>query len=194
MVDAVYQLVGSGRPESLREALPENRQKWDTLTSTEQQSILWTKIESISWTNGTGQARLRLRTRAGSPEPESLIIFVRKKSHSRYPRAERSAQSRMRTSLTRITRLMSLAIRFEELLRKGIVQDYSQLAGLGGVSRARVTQIMNLRNLAPAIQDRLLFLQAGKELLNERAIRRIAAENDWRRQLKIFDEVQTTVV
>ena len=189
MVDAVYQLVGSGRPESLREALPENRQDWDTLTSTEQQSILWTKIESISWTNRTGQARLRLRTHVGSREPESLMIFVRKKSHSRYPRAERSAQSRMRTSLPRITRLMSLAIRFEELLRKGIVQDYSQLARLGGVSRARITQIMNLRNLAPVIQERLLLLPKQNYSLHEHAMRRIAAESDWRRQLEMFDQL-----
>ena len=56
--------------------------------------------------------------------------------------------------LTRITRLMALAVRFEGLLQEGTVKDYADLARLGGVTRARITQIMNLRNLAPPIQER----------------------------------------
>ena len=55
--------------------------------------------------------------------------------------------------LPRITRLMALAIRFEQLIRDGIVDDYAALARLGKVSRARVTQVMNLLLLAPDIQE-----------------------------------------
>jgi hypothetical protein len=51
--------------------------------------------------------------------------------------------------LPRIARLVALAIRFDQLLRSGTVEDYAELAHLGRVSRARVTQIMNLLNLAP---------------------------------------------
>jgi hypothetical protein len=87
---------------------------------------------------------------------------------------------------------MALAIRFESLLRKGVVKDYSELARLGGVSRARITQIMNMRNLAPAIQERLLFLPAGDSPVQERAMRRMTEEKDWRRQLKMFGELQIT--
>src|SRR4051812_26582894 len=97
------------------------------------------RSSAVSWTNRTRQARLRLRTRPGCPEPESLIIFVRKKTKSRHPGPEQSAQPAARTSLPRITRLMSLAIRFEDLLRKGVIKDYADLARLGGVSRARIT-------------------------------------------------------
>jgi hypothetical protein len=43
----------------------------------------------------------------------------------------------------RITRLLALAIRFEELLRQGVVRDYAELARLGRVSRARISQIAN---------------------------------------------------
>jgi hypothetical protein len=49
----------------------------------------------------------------------------------------------------RVARLMALALRFENLIRKGRVADYSDLARLGHVSRARLTQIMNLLLLAP---------------------------------------------
>ena len=58
----------------------------------------------------------------------------------------------------RISRLMALAIRFGGLVNTGGVRDYAALAGTGHVSRARISQIMNLTYLAPAIQDALLFL------------------------------------
>lgn len=39
-------------------------------------------------------------------------------------------------------------IRFEKLFRDGDVADYAELARLGHVTRARLTQIMNLLALA----------------------------------------------
>ena len=165
-----------------REALPVNREDWDGLTSAEQHSILWVKIERVSWINRTGQARIRLRARAGRPKPEELMIWVRKKA--------RTQAQPVPAPLPRITRLMALAIRFESLLRKRVVKDYSDLARVGGVSHARITQIMNMRNLAPAIQEQLLFLPSEDGPVRERALRRIAGENDWRRQLKMFGELQ----
>src|SRR4051812_3136563 len=78
----------------------------------------------------------------------------------------------------RISRLMALAIRFEDLLKKGEVKDYAELARVGHVTRARVTQIMNLLNLAPDIQDALLFLpgvEAGRDSVKEWQVRPIAA-------------------
>ncbi len=58
----------------------------------------------------------------------------------------------------RIARLMALALKFEQMIRQAVVPDYTVLAALGRVSRARVTQIMNLLNLAPDIQEQILFL------------------------------------
>lgn len=54
---------------------------------------------------------------------------------------------------------MALAIHFDGLIRQGLVKDYADLARLGGVSRARITQIMNLLNLPPTEQEELLFLK-----------------------------------
>ena len=49
-----------------------------------------------------------------------------------------------REKIPHISRLMALAIYFDELIRSGKVKNYSELARLGQVSRARITQIMNL--------------------------------------------------
>ena len=59
--------------------------------------------------------------------------------------------------LPRIARLMALAIKFDGMLREGVVTDYADLARLGSVTRARMTQIMNLLNLAPDIQEQMIF-------------------------------------
>src|SRR5687767_13266276 len=58
----------------------------------------------------------------------------------------------------RVARFMALAIRFDQLIRVGGVADYAELARLAHVSRARITQFMNLLMLAPDIQEAILFL------------------------------------
>ena len=70
----------------------------------------------------------------------------------------------------RIARLMVLAIRFDGLLRAEKFRDYAELARLGRVTRARMTQIMKLLDLSPDIQEQILFLPNRKGL-NERTSR-----------------------
>ena len=43
--------------------------------------------------------------------------------------------------IPRISRYMALAIHFEDLIRRGIITDYTDLARLGHVTRARVTEM-----------------------------------------------------
>jgi hypothetical protein len=88
-------------------------------------------------------------------------------------------------SIPRIARLMALAIRFDGLLREGTIQDYAELARLGRVTRARMTQIMKLLDLAPDIQERILFLP-GSTKLKERNLRGMVACTDWNRQRPLF--------
>ena len=67
--------------------------------------------------------------------------------------------------------------------------DYADLARLGHVTRARVTQIMNLLQLAPEIQEALLFLPRtvkGRDPIRETHIRPIAAELEWRKQRRLW--------
>jgi hypothetical protein len=87
---------------------------------------------------------------------------------------------------------MALAVRFEEYLRAGQVSDYSELAELGHVSRPRISQIMNLLNLAPDIQAAILFLprtEHGRDPIHLRQLQPIAAAPDWRKQRRLWREL-----
>lgn len=88
-------------------------------------------------------------------------------------------------NLPRVTRLMALAIRFDQLICDGEIRDLADIARLGHVTRARVTQIMNLLHLAPDIQEAILALprvEEGRNPITERDLRPIAAIVDWRKQ------------
>jgi hypothetical protein len=111
-------------------------------------------------TGGTGHKRLAL---GATPEPTTP----------------------QRGHVPRLSRLMALAIHFDGLIRKGVVRDYADIARLGHVTRARATQIMNLLNLAPDIQEAILFLPrtpSWSDPVSERRIRHIGATPDWRKQ------------
>lgn len=89
----------------------------------------------------------------------------------------------------RISHRMALAIRFDDLVRRGEVADFAVVARLGHVTRARVSQIVNLLNLAPDLQDALLHLPpitSERETVHERVVRPIAAEPDWRVQRRMW--------
>jgi hypothetical protein len=91
-------------------------------------------------------------------------------------------------TIPRIARLMALAIRFEGLLREETIRDYAELARLGRVTRSRVTQIMKLRDLAPDIQEQILFLPPITGL-NERNLRAVVSRIDWREQRRLFQKI-----
>jgi hypothetical protein len=90
-----------------------------------------------------------------------------------------------------VSRLMALAIRFDNLVRRGEVADFAEIAELGQVTRARVSQIVNLLNLDPTMQEAILFLPlvAGeRETVSEREVRAIASEPDWGRQREMWQD------
>jgi hypothetical protein len=92
-------------------------------------------------------------------------------------------------SIPRIARLMALALRLEGLLREETIRDYAELARLGRVTRARMTQIMKLLNLAPDIQEQILFLPNIRGL-NERNLRSIVRRIDWNEQRRMFRKIK----
>ena len=96
-------------------------------------------------------------------------------------------------SIPRVSRLMALAIRYRRLIAEGAVADYADLAALGHVTRARITQIMGLLKLAPDIQEAILFLPrtlSGRDPITERKLRPLIAESDWGEQRRMWGEVQ----
>jgi hypothetical protein len=93
----------------------------------------------------------------------------------------------------RVSRLMPLALRFEGLIGTGAVKDYAELARLGHVTRARISQVMNLLDLAPDIQEALLFLprtERGRDRIILRDLQPIAATLDWRKQRRMWAGLQ----
>jgi hypothetical protein len=84
---------------------------------------------------------------------------------------------------------MALAIRFEDLISAGAVANYAELARLGHVTRARISQITNLLLLAPDIQEQILFLpptQHGRDPIHLAHVQPIAAVAEWRQQRQLW--------
>jgi hypothetical protein len=84
--------------------------------------------------------------------------------------------------IPRITRLMALAIKFQDLVDRGDVRDYADIARLGYVTRARLTQIMNLSLLAPEIEEGILFI-GNSGASRETQLRVVVALPYWQDQL-----------
>lgn len=93
--------------------------------------------------------------------------------------------------IPRVSKLMALAIRMQELVESGDVASYADIARLGHVTRARITQIMNLLLLAPDIQEEILFLprvEKGRDPILMRMLQPIALTADWKRQRRMWRE------
>ena len=132
--------------------------------------------------DGTGLSRLEI---SFSFKPKN-----RRKSDNHLREEDRSIEP---GNLPRVSKLMALAIRFDGLVRRGEVRDYADLARLGYVTRARITQIMNLLNLAPDIQEDILFLpntMKGRDPILEKDMRPVAAVPHWSRQRKMWAQMR----
>ena len=95
----------------------------------------------------------------------------------------------------RVTKLMALALRLDDLVQSGAVASYAELARLGHVTRARVCQIMNLVYLAPDLQEALLFLprtESGRDRVILADLQPIASTPDWRRQRRLWARLHAT--
>jgi hypothetical protein len=98
-------------------------------------------------------------------------------------------------NIPRISRLMALAHRFARQLRDGEVDSMADLAARRGVTRARITQIMDLLLLAPDIQEELLFLPRtvhGYDPITLRRMRYVCATPVWEEQRVRWHEISRT--
>ena len=94
----------------------------------------------------------------------------------------------------RVAKLLALAHRLERLLRDGVVKDYAELGQLGRVTRARISQIMSLLNLAPDIQVTILFLprtERGRDPVVLRDLLPLTTVPDWKKQRRLWRELLT---
>ena len=84
----------------------------------------------------------------------------------------------------RVARMLALAHRLQRAIERGDYTDRAELARQFGVTRARVTQLLNLTLLAPDIQAAVLALEAvdGVQPTSERALREVVGAVDWAEQ------------
>jgi hypothetical protein len=94
--------------------------------------------------------------------------------------------------LPRITKMMALAIRLDQLIKSGQVTDQAALARVGHVSRARLTQLLDLTLLAPTIQETILSLPElvdGRAAVTEMQLRQISRLQCWMKQKAAWDRL-----
>jgi len=123
----------------------------------------------------------------------SFTFQPRNKRGNVNPQSDSRRGSTGKGNIPRVAKLLALAIRFEKLVKRGDIQDYADLARLGYVTRARITQIMNLLNLAPDIQEDILFLpntMKGRDPILEKDLRPVAAVPHWSRQRKMWAQMR----
>jgi site-specific DNA recombinase len=157
--------------DALRERL--GRRRTDIGFSLEQ------AVRTATYHSGTQRVMVELRDE--SRLDFALPVPVR--------RGVKGVQTGSRQRPLRITRLMAVAIHLNGLVATGKAGTFRELAAAGHVSRARLSQILQLTHLAPDIQEQLLFLPPtlrGPDPLLERHLRALTRLVDWEQQKQRF--------
>ena len=91
-----------------------------------------------------------------------------------------------------VSRMMALALFYEQLIKKGKIKSVSDIGRLENVSQQRVSQVMSLLLLSPKLQEELLTLpkqfRNSTRISTEQAII-IAKEIGFEKQEEMFNEV-----
>ena len=98
--------------------------------------------------------------------------------------------------IPRVSKLVALAIHFDDMVRTRQIANFAAMARFGQVSRARMTQIVNLALLAADIQEELLFLPRttkGRDVVTSKFLERVACEPDWHRQREMWAQHKTAL-
>ena len=81
----------------------------------------------------------------------------------------------------RVAVMLALAHKIQDAIDRGVVRDRAEVARRLGLTRARMTQLMDLTLLAPDIQGQLLEVESldGVEPLHERSVRSLLRSPSW---------------
>jgi hypothetical protein len=83
--------------------------------------------------------------------------------------------------------MLALAHKIQQAIDRGAVRDRAEVARRLGLTRARVTQLLDLMLLVPDIQEQILFAESvdGVEPLGEKAVRAMTCSMSWGEQRMI---------
>jgi hypothetical protein len=78
--------------------------------------------------------------------------------------------------------MLALAHKIQHAIDRGVVSDRAEVARRLGLTRARITQLLDLTLLPPQAQERILFIQSvdGLEPLSEAQLRSMNIRFDGR--------------
>lgn len=84
----------------------------------------------------------------------------------------------------RVAVTLALAHKIRQGIVRGETRDQAEAARQLGLTRARLSQILDLTNLAPDLQEEILFLETvdGREPIAERALRGVLRFAEWAEQ------------
>ena len=122
----------------------------------------------------TEEERIMMRLEVHLASPSHGMVF----RDGPKPRRERG-------HVPRVARLLALAHHFQALLKEGVFGSQTELAQVAGLTKARITQIMNLLFLAPDIQEEILFLPRvikRRDSVTERELREVLKTLMWSEQ------------
>ncbi len=96
----------------------------------------------------------------------------------------------------KVARMLALAHHLQRTIDNGLVADRAAVARKLGLTRARVTQLLDLLLLAPRIQAAVLTLEAvdGVEPICERNLRSVVGARDWAAQGARWRNVTRTAI
>jgi predicted XRE-type DNA-binding protein len=87
----------------------------------------------------------------------------------------------------RLAIMLALAHKIQQTIDSVGVRDRAEVARRLGLTRARVTQLLDLTLLAPEIQEQILFVESvdGIEPMSERAVRIVTSARSWVEQRRV---------
>ncbi|MGN6108378.1 MAG: hypothetical protein ACTHU0_24945 [Kofleriaceae bacterium] len=119
------------------------------------------------------------------PSPPTVLVHtlhrVRRRHRTRFVAEAPATPSRQPA---RVAVMLALAHKMRAAIESGDAHDYVGIAQRLGFTRARITHLVDLTLLAPAIQEHLLTLVAvdGVEPITERALRQVVRHRSWDEQ------------
>lgn len=93
--------------------------------------------------------------------------------------AAKQLSDKTRAAPSAAARNLAMAHHIERLIDRELIADYTQAARMLGVSQPRMTHIMGLLLLSPAIQEAILM---GEIAPKDKDLREVARIADWKQQ------------
>lgn len=92
----------------------------------------------------------------------------------------------------RVAVMLALAHEIQDAIDRGVARDRAEVARRFGLTRARLTQLMDLTLLAPGTQEKIPSLESvdGVEPMSERALRAATRRSRWSKQRSLQQHSQ----